>query len=95
MNKPAPNIEYLARRRARAKLGFFSHAAVYLAVNAGLLTLSLATGHHWALFPLLGWGLGLFMHGLSVWVFGPGNRLMERMVERERAHLSGANADPW
>jgi hypothetical protein len=80
-------LDKLARRRARSKLGWFSHAAVYAAVNLGLLALSFSTGQHWAIFPLLGWGLGLLFHGLAVWVFAPGNALMDRMVARERARL--------
>ena len=96
-------IEHLALRRARAKLGWFSHATVYLVVNAGLIALSLANGERWAVFPLLGWGVGLMFHGLSVWMFQPGGNLMSRMVERERARLekgSGSagtarNGDAW
>ncbi|WP_326544123.1 2TM domain-containing protein [Pseudorhodoferax sp.] len=80
-------LDGLARRRAKAKLGWFAHATVYVVVNAVLLALSLAGGRHWALFPLLGWGLGLLFHGLAVWMLAPGNALMDRMVERERERL--------
>lgn len=89
-DRDALRLDKLAHRRARAKLGWFSHAAVYLVVNLGLLALSFSTGQHWALFPLLGWGLGLLFHGLSVWVLAPGNALMDRMVAGERARLSRA-----
>ena len=91
-------LDQLARRRARAKLGFFFHAVVYAAVNLGLIALSLYHGRSWAIFPLLGWGIGLFFHWLSVWVFAPGNDLMESMVRRERTRLSaraGARGEPW
>ncbi|WP_213959677.1 2TM domain-containing protein [Variovorax sp. dw_954] len=87
-------LDKLARRRARAKLAFFSHAAIYTAVNAGLIALSLAGGRHWAVFPLLGWGIGLLAHGLSVYVFAPGGNMMESMVQRERARLV-SKAEPW
>ncbi|MBO9645186.1 MAG: 2TM domain-containing protein [Pseudacidovorax sp.] len=82
------SIDALALRRAKAKLGWYSHAAIYVAVNLGLIVLSVTQGRHWAVFPLLGWGLGLFFHGLGVWVFAPGNALMERMVQRERERLA-------
>lgn len=82
-------LDWTARRRAKAKLGWFAHATVYLVVNAVLVALSLAGGRHWALFPLLGWGLGLLFHGLAVWVLAPGNALMDRMVARERQRLDG------
>ena len=89
-------LDQLARRRAKAKLGFFFHAGVYVAVNLGLIALSLYHGRAWAIFPLLGWGIGLFFHGLSVWVFAPGNDLMESMVQRERARLSArTKGEPW
>ncbi|MDM0046487.1 2TM domain-containing protein [Variovorax dokdonensis] len=89
------DIEQLARRRAKAKLGFWSHATVYVAVNTVLVAISLATGRHWAVFPLLGWGLGLLLHGLSVWLFAPGNLMLERMVAREREQLAAHGTDPW
>lgn len=80
-------IERLARRRAAAKMGWLIHAFVYVCVNAGLMLLSLPYGRHWSVFPLLGWGLGLALHGAAVWLFSPGARLHEAMIERERAAL--------
>ena len=43
---PTPNdpLDRAARRRVRAKLGWFQHAAVYLAVNALLIGLSWRNG---------------------------------------------------
>jgi CheY-like chemotaxis protein len=38
-------------------------------------------------FPLLGWGLGLALHGVSVFVLGSGSGLRERMVQKERERL--------
>ena len=86
-------LDTLARRRARAKLGWYGHAAIYAIVNAGLMTLSFSHGEDWAIYPALGWGLGLLMHGLSVWVFAPGGQLMERMVARERERLGADHGD--
>ncbi|MDM0113344.1 2TM domain-containing protein [Variovorax sp. J22R133] len=88
-------LESLARRRARAKLGWFAHATVYLVVNAGLIALSFANGRSWAVFPLMGWGLGLVLHGVAVWLLAPGGQFFERLVERERARLAGTHGDPW
>lgn len=79
-------LDRLARKRAKAKLGWFIHAAIYVAVNLMLVALSLYTGRTWAIFPLLGWGVGLLAHGLSVWMLC-GNTL-ERMTGRERARLA-------
>lgn len=88
------DIERLARRRAGAKLGWFIHAAVYVCVNALLMTISLANGKPWAFFPLMGWGLGLAIHGAVVWLGSPGSALHERLLQQERARLL-AQRDPW
>ncbi len=88
------NIDRLARKRANAKLGWFMHASIYLIVNAFLMVLSLSHGKAWAAFPLLGWGLGLAIHGLAVWFAGAGSALREGLVRRERARLT-AQRDPW
>jgi hypothetical protein len=86
---PAPDLERLAHKRAGAKLGWYIHAAVYLAVNAGLFLMSSHVfGHRdWSVFPALGWGLGLLLHGASVWFFGAGSELRERLVQKERERL--------
>jgi hypothetical protein len=90
------DIDRLARKRANAKMGWFMHASIYAIVNLGLVALSAATGRSWAVFPLLGWGVGLLAHGVSVWMLPPGGALLARMVERERARLAGGSkGDPW
>jgi hypothetical protein len=82
-------IDRLARRRAGAKLGWYTHAVVYLAVNAVLFVLARhgVAHRHWNLYPAAGWGLGLLLHGISVFVLGRGSGLRERMIERERRNL--------
>jgi len=72
----------LARRIAARKLGFFIHCAVFVLVNLGLVAVNALTGRGaWSVFPLLGWGLGLLVHGAVA--LGPVHRLYGRMVERE------------
>ena len=87
------DLERLARKRAKTKMGWFIHATVYSVVNAMLLTASLLMGRHWALFPLLGWGLGLALHGAAVWLLAPGSQLYEQLLDRERATLR--QRDAW
>ena len=89
------DIEQLARRRAKGKIGWFIHAAAYVTVNLLLVALSFSGGHRWAIYPALGWGVGLVLHGASVWLFAPGSNVLERMIERERARLAGSRGDPW
>lgn len=61
-----------ARRHVRELRGFYSHAAAYLVVNAGLFALDLLTspGRWWFFYPMFGWGIGLAAHGLSVFALG-------------------------
>jgi hypothetical protein len=91
MTTPLSNddIDQLARRRAGAKLGWYAHAAVYLIVNLLLFAISeYALGERrWSIYPLLGWGLGLTLHGVAVFVLGAGSDLRERMVDKERERL--------
>ena len=82
-------IERLARKRAGAKLGWYLHAAVCVTVNAGMF-LAHQYGlrqRPWSVGPALGWGLGLVLHGIAVFVLGKGSGLRERMVDRERQRL--------
>ncbi|MDO5693544.1 MAG: 2TM domain-containing protein [Pseudomonadota bacterium] len=79
--------ERLARRRAGAKMGWFIHALAYLCVNAGLAVLSWSAGRAWHVYPLLGWGLGLVIHGLAVWLCTGGGGLYERLLNHERQRL--------
>ena len=82
-------IDRIARRRAGAKLGWYAHASMYVLVNLFVFSMSqYAFGTRaWSVKPLLGWGLGLALHGLSVWFLGSGGGLRERMVQKERERL--------
>jgi len=82
------SLEARARRRVDSKLGFFTHALVYLLVNAGLYVLNLANGgERWHQFPLLGWGLGLAIHGLVVFLSLGTEGWKQQMLQRELQHL--------
>lgn len=91
MNTPLSpeEVERLARRRAGAKLGWYVHAVVYVLVNLAVFAMSsYAFGlRPWSVFPLLGWGVGLALHGISVFVLGSGSGLRERMIQKERERL--------
>jgi hypothetical protein len=82
-------IERLASKRAGAKLGWYIHAAVYVLVNLFIFSMSQYGfgSRPWSVFPLLGWGLGLALHGVSVFVLGSGGGLREHLVRKERERL--------
>lgn len=88
-NRADADLEKRARRRAGAKMGWFIHAFVYVVVNVGLVVLAASRGHNWAVYPLMGWGLGLLIHGAVVWLIAPGGGLYDRLLERERRTLGG------
>jgi hypothetical protein len=81
------DLERMARRRAGAKLGWYLHACVYVLVNLFLAYLSSRHSAGWAIFPALGWGLGLLIHGAAVWIALPDGSLYGQLLARERASL--------
>ena len=76
-----------AKERVEAKIGFYIHLAVYVGVNILLIIINLSTSaeYLWFKWPLLGWGIGLFFHGMSIFVFS-GEKfkgIKEKMIEKE------------
>jgi hypothetical protein len=80
-------LHKLARKRVAMKTGFAIHLLVYILVNGGLVALSLARGGQWHWGPLLGWGLGLAIHGLVTLLNLRGQGLRDRMVASEVQRL--------
>lgn len=74
-----------ARRRVRALRFFYMHAMVYVAVNALLIGFHLIAAPHrpWSGVPLMGWGIGLAVHGVMTW--GRVGLLGRRWEERKIA----------
>lgn len=73
-----------AERKAavtEGRRGFDIHAVITLLVSIGLVVLNItvASEFPWAIFPVVGMGIGLFAH----WYFG-----MQRAEEMIRAHQS-------
>ncbi len=65
---------------------FYTHAMLYGVVTVGLVVLNLLTspGYFWAIWPALGWGVGVAAHGLSVFEFVNlfGNDWEKRQIEK-------------
>ena len=74
-----------AKKRAEAKIGFYIHLAVYIAVNIVLITINLLTSpqYIWFKWPLIGWGIGVFFHAMGVFVFTGKSAIKEKMIEKE------------
>jgi hypothetical protein len=73
-NQPAEPVSYeeALRQRAlkslKAKRDFKVHITSYLVVNGFLVALWAVTGrgYFWPIWPMLGWGIGLAFHALSL-----------------------------
>ena len=80
-------LRRLAIRRADMKLAFRSHLMAYVIVNAGLVMINLITSddYFWAIWPMMGWGIGLAAHGMTVYMNGEG--LRDRLIEDELEQL--------
>ena len=89
------DIERIAHQRAGAKLGWYVHAVVYVAVNLFIFGISrYGFGDRpWSVLPLFGWGLGLALHGVVVFLLGSGGAARERLVQRERNELRQRRRD--
>jgi hypothetical protein len=82
-------VERLAHKRASAKLGWYIHALFYVVANLFIFGMSMyAFGHRpWSVFPVIGWGVGLALHAVSVFMLGEGSSFRQRLLERERERL--------
>ena len=68
--------------RLKSRREFASHLIVYVVVNAMLVALWAITtgGYFWPIWPLLGWGVGLVLHGWTVYFQRP---ITEDEIRRE------------
>ncbi len=83
------NNKQKAEKIVENKLSFYTHLLVYLIVNTFLIVFNSLNyyGHFWAIYPLFGWGIGLFFHFINTFdVFGSTN-LKKKMLAKELAKL--------
>ncbi|MCT2563501.1 2TM domain-containing protein [Chryseobacterium herbae] len=70
-----------AARRVKDLKGFYGNLTSYCLVIPFLLALNLLTspGHLWFYWPMLGWGIGIVAHAVSV--FGIGKEWEEKKIK--------------
>jgi signal transduction histidine kinase len=78
-HSPAQEAQRRARRRAAAEAGFYAHLTAYVSVIGLLAVINLVTlghsrYHFWFLWPAFGWGIGIFLHFMSVF----GSRMLRQ-----------------
>ena len=61
-----------AKKHVEKLKGFYIHLIIYIVVNIGLIFINLivAGGPIWFIYPLIGWGIGLIGHSISILNFG-------------------------
>lgn len=64
---------YVAKKRVEEIKGFYGNLIAYILVNVGLLAINLLTSpeYLWFFWPLLGWGIGVAVHGMVVYRWLP------------------------
>ena len=74
-----------AYQQAKKRVQFKIHLAVYVGVNVLLLIINLSTpgDYLWVKWPILGWGIGLLVHGLNAYVFPDKTTIRDEMIRKE------------
>jgi 2TM domain len=91
---PNAELERTAHRHVRARLGWYIHATVFTAVNTMLALIAFSHGRSWAIYPAMGWSIGLAIHGVVVFLRTHGAGLHERLLQSERSRLQ-PQRDSW
>jgi hypothetical protein len=62
------NTQQTVLNRAKAKVEFRIHLINYLVINTilAVINLTLTPEYIWFKWPLLGWGIGIILHGIKV-----------------------------
>ena len=75
-------INHLRKRRE-----FVGHLFAYVLVNVLIVAIWATVAHSsffWPMFPILGWGIGVFFHGWDVFYAEPS----EEDIRRQMQHMS-------
>lgn len=61
-----------AKKRVEELKSFYIHLTVYISVNIALIIINILTNpdYLWFIYPLLGWGIGLTVHSIVVYLGG-------------------------
>lgn len=64
---------YIAKKKVEKIKGFYGNLVSYILVNIILLIINLVTSpeYLWFFWPMLGWGIGVIVHGMAVFEWLP------------------------
>lgn len=83
---------YQAKKRVEEIKGFYGNLTAYVLVNIFLIVINLlySPEYLWFFWPLLGWGIGVVFHAISVFQISPffgkewEERKMKQFLEEEK-----------
>ena len=81
-------LRKLARESAQSKVDFYTHLAIYIAVNILIIAIWASTSgidsFPWFIFPLFGWGIGLAANYIEAF---RGKAYTQKLAEKEYQKL--------
>ncbi|MDI5887843.1 2TM domain-containing protein [Flavobacterium sp. LB2P84] len=89
---------FKAKKQVEEIKSFYGNLIAYIVINIGLMILNLVTSpnHLWFFWPLIGWGLGVFFHGLKAFNFSPFlGRDWEQQKIKEFMDKENERKDNW
>ncbi|KOS08114.1 histidine kinase [Flavobacterium akiainvivens] len=83
---------YKAQKKVEEIKGFYGNLFSYIVVITGLAILNMLTSpsHWWFLYPALGWGIGVALHGMAVFNYMPflgsdwEERKLKQLMDKDR-----------
>ncbi len=66
MNMSDKELYKAAKRRVMARKAFKIHLATFAVVSLFLFIISYLNRENWCIFPVIGWGIGVVIHAVSV-----------------------------
>lgn len=84
-NQEYTQEEYQAAKKAvDQKVKFYIHLTVYIVVNGGLHLVNYIEGApYWAIWPLLGWGIGIFFQAVKTFSFFSNEAWKQKQIQKE------------
>ena len=84
-NNSEYNMYLKAQKRVEDIKGFYGNLTAYIVIITGLAILNMVTNrsHLWFFYPAIGWGIGVVVHGMSVFNYMPflGSNWEEKKIQ--------------
>ncbi|MFS0749941.1 MULTISPECIES: 2TM domain-containing protein [Oceanobacillus] len=74
VKKVEDNKYVRAKKKVEELKAFYIHLIVFILINSMFIVINVLNyeqaGHWWFVYPLIGWGIGLVAHGITISSFG-------------------------